>query len=366
MFKRLRWFFLLIILLFLGFGYYLSLPDSLAKRAPLTQKMAATVRVERVAKSVVVDQLPLVGRLAASQSVTITPEVSGRIVQLPAADGGRVAAGARLVQLDDDKQQASYAEAEAFLVNEQRKLRDMTRLASKGVTTQNELEGQRSSVAQAAARRDMAAFELSQRHLHAPFAGRVGLYDISLGSLVNPGDVLLHLDDISVMRLDLAVPERFLSQLQLGMPLSAHTEAWPGVSFSGVIRAIDSRVDGESLNIKVRLEFANEDERLRPGMLMQLALPFATQEQPMIPMQAIEFQGSERFVYLLTPDQHVQRRKIELGETQGSRIAVRSGLQGGEPLVVEGVVALRDGIKVKVVSADKPASSGVETTGGAQ
>ncbi len=355
--------FSLTLLLLLCVGYHFWGKDPASGSSPAVGKMMPVVRVETVSLSAVANQLPLVGKLSARQSVVITPEVSGRIVKLPTAEGGRVVAGARLVQLDDDKQQASYDEAQAFLVNEQRKLGDMTRLASKGVTTRNDLDGQASSVAQAVARRDMAAFELSQRHLLAPFAGRVGLYDISLGSLVNPGDVLLHLDDTSVMRLDLAVPERFLSQLQPGMPLHASTEAWPGVSFSGVLSSIDSRVDSDTLNIKVRLLFANEDERLRPGMLMQLTLPFATQVQPLIPMQAIEFQGDERFVYLLTPDQHVQRRRIELGEPQDSRVAVRSGLQGGEPLVVEGIVALRDGIKVKVVASAQAQSVGDKKAG---
>ena len=359
--KRLLWL-LPLLLLALGLCYHFFIVSSSSQSSAKTRQMVATVRLETVQRVVVANQLPLVGKLAASQSVTITPEVSGRVTALPSSKGGLVASGTRLLQLDDARQRAVHAEAEAFLVNEQRKLSDLTRLARKGVVTQIDLDGQAAVVAQAQARRDITAFELSQRRLLAPFAGRVGLYDISLGALVNPGEVLLHLDDLSVMRLDLAVPERYLAQLQLGMPLTGHAVAWPDATFAGVIRSIDSRVESETLNIKVRLEFANDDERLRPGMLMQVDLPFASEQQPLIPVQAIEFQGNERFVYLLGSDQHVQRRKIELGEAQGSRIAVLSGLQGGEPLVVEGVVALHDGMKVKVVPAAKQPGAG--TTSG--
>ena len=220
--------------------------------------------------------------------------------------------------------------------------------------TQNDLEGQASAVAQAVARRDMSRVELAQCQLLAPFAGRVALFDVSLGAYVTPGEALLHLDDLSSMRLDLAVPERYLAQLQLGARLQAIAAAWPEQPFSGEIVAIDSRVDSESLTIKVRVRFANPDRRLRPGMLVQVALPFASERLPLIPMQAVEFQGEQRFVYLLDGEQKVARRAVVLGDAQGSQVSVVSGLQAGERLVVEGVVALKSGQRVQVMPSDKP------------
>lgn len=293
-------------------------------------------------------QLPLVGKLQARQSVVITPEVSGRITALPAT-AGEVTAGARLIQLDNAKQQAAFAEAEAFLSNEQRKLRDMQRLASKGVVTQNDLDGQASAVEQALARRDMAAFELSQRRLLAPFAGRVSLFDISFGALVSPGETLLHLDDLASMRLDLAVPERYFSRLQPGTEVTAVTAAWPDRTFSGTLEAIDSRVDADSLNLKVRILFPNPQRLLHPGMLLQVTLPFANEPRPLIPMQAVEFQGQDRFVYLLGADDRVIRKPVTLGESTDNQVTVLSGLKAGDPLVVEGLVALKSGQQVKVI-----------------
>jgi RND family efflux transporter MFP subunit len=269
---------------------------------------------------------------------------------LPVEIGGEVPAGAKLVQLDEAKQQASLAESEAYLRNEQRKLRDMTRLASRGVTTQNDLDSQISAVAQAQARRDMAAFELSQRRLLAPFAGQVGLYDVSLGALVNPGETLLHLDDLSSMRLDLAVPERYMARLKPGATLTGHSVAWGDKTFTGKIEAIDSRVDSDSLNIKVRVQFANAGRLLRPGMLMQVDLPFTSDKLPLIPAQAIEFQGNNRFVYLLNGENKVRRQQIRVGESQDSRVSVQSGLKAGDKLVVEGLVSLKDGQKVKLIT----------------
>ena len=102
------------------------------------------------------------------------------------------------------------------------------------------------------------------------------------------------------------------------------------------------------------MRFANPDRRLRPGMLVQVALPFASERLPLIPMQAVEFQGEQRFVYLLDGEQKVARRAVVLGDAQGSQVSVVSGLQAGERLVVEGVVALKPGQRVQVMPSDKP------------
>jgi membrane fusion protein, multidrug efflux system len=343
-----------------GLSYLFFVPTS-SSPPPLSARTATSVRVAEVQLARLTSQLPLVGKLQALQSIVITPEVSGRITALPQASGGEVAAGARLIQLDDARQQAVFAEAEAFLGNEQRKLRDMRRLVSKGVVTQNDFDGQVSVVAQAEARRDMAAFELSQRRLLAPFAGQVSLYDISLGALVNSGETLLHLDDLASMRLDLAVPERYFSHLQPGTPVQAQTTAWPDRRFAGVIEAIDSRVDSDSLNIKVRMKFANPQRLLRPGMLMQVTLPFASEQLPLIPMQAVEFQGNERFVYLLTPDSRVTRQSVTLGGAEDSRVSVLSGIKAGDRLVVEGLVALKPGQRVRVITEPESVSAATAT-----
>ena len=345
---------LLLTLIVAGLSYFIVAASG--SHPPAVARAPTPVRVIDVQLAQRPSQLPLVGKLQARQSIVITPEVSGRITALPAT-AGEVAAGARLIQLDNAKQQAAFAEAEAFLSNEQRKLRDMQRLARKGVVTQNDLEGQASAVEQALARRDMAAFELSQRRLLAPFTGRVSLFDVSLGALVNPGETLLHLDDLASMRLDLAVPERYFSRLQPGTEVTAVTAAWPERTFAGTLEAIDSRVDADSLNIKVRFQFPNPQRLLRPGMLMQVTLPFASEPLPLIPMQAVEFQGSDRFVYLLGPESRVKRQAVVLGESADSQVSVLSGLKAGDRLVVEGLVAHKWGQQVKVISDVDPTAA---------
>ena len=97
---------------------------------------------------------------------------------------------------------------------------------------------------------DAARYELSLRTLAAPFDGTVSLIDLSEGALVSSGDVLLHLDELAKLRLDLAVPERYLSLLRPGMAVTATSSAWPDQSFSGVLETLDSRISSDTQNIR--------------------------------------------------------------------------------------------------------------------
>ena len=231
--------------------------------------------------------------------------------------------------------------------DEARKLRDMRKLVARGAVTTSELEGQEATVAQAQARVDAARYELSLRTLAAPFDGTVSLIDLSEGALVNSGDVLLHLDELAKLRLDLAVPERYLSLLRPGMAVTATSSAWPDQSFSGVLETLDSRISNETQNIKARVILPNPGGQLRPGMLMNVDLSLPAQKMTLIPAQSVEYAGELRFVYRLEADGRVKRIPVELGDTHGEAVWVIKGLNVGDRIAVEGLVNLRDGALVR-------------------
>ena len=279
-------------------------------------------------------------KLAANRSVAISPEVTGRIATIAVSSGQQVKQGQTLIALDAGKQQAELAEQSASVRDEARKLRDMRKLVARGAVTTSELEGQEATVAQAQARVDAARYELSLRTLVAPFDGTVSLIDLSEGALVNSGDVLLHLDELAKLRLDLAVPERYLSLLRPGMAVTATSSAWPDQSFSGVLETLDSRISSDTQNI-------NTGGQLRPGMLMNVDLSLPPQKMTLIPAQSVEYAGEQRFVYRLEADGRVKRVPVELGDTHGEAVWVLKGLNVGDRIAVEGLVNLRDGAQVR-------------------
>ncbi|XAG68197.1 efflux RND transporter periplasmic adaptor subunit [bacterium 19CA06SA08-2] len=328
-------------LLMLGVWYYRN-GEAVSKPQP----KQVNIRAQTVKQSLAEPSIKLVSKLAANRSVVISPEVTGRIVKIAVRSGQQVKQGDTLIALDAGKQQAELAEQSASARDEDRKLRDMRRLVARGAVTQSELEGQEATVAQVQARVDAARYELSLRTLQAPFDGSVSLIDLSEGALVNSGDTLLHLDELARLRLDLAVPERYLSLLRPGMAVTATSSAWPDQSFHGVLETLDSRVSNDTQNIKARVIIPNPDGQLRPGMLLNVELSLPPQKMTLIPAQSVEYAGEQRFVYRLEPDGRVKRVAVVLGDTHGEEVWVTEGLKVGDRIVVEGLVNLRDGISV--------------------
>ena len=315
-----------------------------AAKAPARQ---VNIRTQTVKQSLAEPTLKLVGKLAANRSVIISPEVTGRIVKIAVQSGQSVTKGETLIALDAGKQQAELAEQSASLRDENRKLGDMRKLVARGAVTQSELEGQEATVAQVQARLDAARYEVSLRTLQAPFAGTVSLIDLSEGALVNSGDTLLHLDELDKLRLDLAVPERYLSLLRPGMAVTATSTAWPDQQFNGTLTTLDSRVSNDTQNIKARVMIPNGNGQLRPGMLLNVELALPAQQLTLIPAQSVEYAGEQRFVYRLEADGRVTRGPVVLGETEGETVWVTEGLKVGDRIVVEGLVNLRDGVQVR-------------------
>ncbi|MBC6487165.1 efflux RND transporter periplasmic adaptor subunit [Aeromonas hydrophila] len=336
------WLVLACLSLLISAGWYYRHSAPAGKPQP----RQVNIRAQTVSQSLAEPSIKLVSKLAANRSVVISPEVTGRIVKIAVRSGQQVKQGDVLIALDAGKQQAELAEQSTSVRDESRKLRDMRRLVARGAITTSELEGQEATVAQAQARADAAKYELSLRTLLAPFDGSVSLIDLSEGALVNSGDTLLHLDELAKLRLDLAVPERYLSLLRPGMAVTATSSAWPDQAFRGVLETLDSRVSNDTQNIKARVIIPNPDGQLRPGMLLNVELSLPPQKMTLIPAQSVEYAGEQRFVYRLEPNGKVKRVPVVLGDTHGEEVWVTEGLKVGDRIVVEGLVNLRDGVSV--------------------
>jgi RND family efflux transporter MFP subunit len=129
--------------------------------------------------------------------------------------------------------------------------------------------------------------------------------------------------------------------------------------------AVDTRVNQETLNLRVRIHFQNEDNKLKPGMLAQARMSFPPMEAPIIPVQALEYSGTKRFVYVIDEQNKAHRKEVILGARVGNQVVIEKGIDIGERIVVQGIVNMRDGVKVSEVGskpapeqATKPSSAG--------
>lgn len=304
--------------------------------------------------------LPLVGRIKANSSLVITPEVTARVSQVLVKSTQEVAKGQLLVKLEDAREKARLNEAEVILNNDLRKQKALHTLLKKGVVSKDAYEQLEADIEKHQAIVDAKRAELANYSIYAPFAGVLSLHHLTVGQLVKPNDTLLQLDDISRVYVDFKVPERFLSNIVIGQEVTATTDAWPGQNFIGRIAEIDTHVDINTLAIKVRVYFENPKHQLIDGMMISMRLMLAATKNPVIPLKAVNYLGDERFVFVLKKDGTVMKRRIVIGNVNGSIVSIKDGLRAGMQVVAEGGERLSDGDKVKILKDD----SKLDMTGG--
>ena len=324
----------------------LSTSPTIFARGPQGSQ-AVTVVTEQVQTHQVSQSLSLVGKLEAAQSVMVSPETAGKVEAIAVNANQDVLKGQLLIQLSDDKARASVKEAQAYLKDEQRKLKEFQRLISRNAITQTEIDAQKTNVEIAQARLDAANANLNDLHIRAPFDGTIGFIDFSRGKMVSAGTELLSLDDLSVMKLDLQVPEHYLAKIEKGMIVTVTTSAWDEQVFQGEVIGIDSRINQETLNLRVRIHFSNSELKLKPGMLVSADMDFPAINAPIIPVQALEYSGTKRYVYVVGGDKIAKRTRVMLGARIENQVVITQGLNIGDKIVVQGIVNMRDGASVK-------------------
>ncbi len=314
---------------------------------------ATLVETVSVGEHSVQQSLNLVGKLEASESVVVSPESAGRINSILVKNNQPVKQDQVLVVLDTTKAEMVMQEAKLTLEEEQRILGEFERLAEKKAVTQTAFAGQRAKVEIAEVKLASAQKVYDDLHIKAPFDGTTGFINFSRGKMVSTSSELFTIDDLSVMYLDVHVSEKYLQQLNDQVNIVATSQAWPGVEFFGRLSAVDTRINPETLNMTVRVEFDNPQAQLKPGMLMNVALDFAPVIEPIIPVQSLVYSGSKRFVYVVGADNKVVRTEVKLGARFDDQVVVASGLNIGENIVYKGTVNMRDGITVQDVNAAK-------------
>ncbi len=329
----------LVLLLVLS-GCGKSGKDAPARDAPVA---VTTVRVQPQSWE---DHLEALGTAQARESVTITAKVSDVVSRLAFDSGQRVRAGQLLADMNSRAQQADVAAAEAALRDAEQQQRRGGELAAQQLIARGQYDTLRANRDAAAASLQARRAAVSDRTIRAPFAGVLGLRQVSLGALVAPGAVITTLDDDSTIKLDFTVPEASLSSLATGQAISATSDAWPGMVFDGRIANIDSRVDPDTRAVRVRAELPNPDGKLRPGMLLRVQVELPARQALVLPELAVQQEAEQGYVFRVGAGDKVEQVPVKLGSRQPVRVEVVSGLRAGDRIVVEGTVKLHGGSRV--------------------
>jgi len=263
-------------------------------------------------------------------------------------------AGTPLVQLQAREEDAGIIEARAQVTQAEREYERYRILAERGVAPRALAEQYETALETARASYSAADARRGDRMIRAPFAGVLGLSTVTAGTLINPGAIIATLDDVDVVRVDFPVPERYLGVLRAGLPLTATADAYGGETFSGRIALIDTRINETTRAVTARAEFPNPGGRIRPGMLMRVAVAQGQRQTAAVPEAAIQYEGQGAFVYRIAPGANgttAQRVEVETGAVEGGFVEILSGLSAGDKVVGGGLNRIQPNAPVHVAGA---------------
>jgi membrane fusion protein (multidrug efflux system) len=319
------------------------------------------VSVAMVQPHVFQDEIEVLGVAKGRQSVTLTAATSQLVERVRFSDGQTVARGAVLIELKNTEQDAGLAQTQAKLAQAKQEYDRWVTLNQKGFAAQTSVDQYRSAYLSAEADVDAAKARQADRMIRAPFSGVVGLSDVAPGALVSPGSPIVTLDDVSAMRVDFPVPERYLTQLREGQQITARVDAYPGQSFAGHIAKLDTRVDERTRAITARAEFPNPGRKLKPGMMIRVAISHGRRQGLGAPETAVSVQGDSAFIYVLRPQGPrtvTEQRPVITGLRQDNFVELTDGAVVGERIVADGLNKIQPGQPVRVAGQGAPGGAG--------
>jgi len=302
--------------------------------------------------------LTSVGSLDAVQGVTVTAEITGKVVEIAFSAGSRVAAGDLLVQQDISAEKAQLRSAESASELARIEFTRTKKLLANKVISQSDFDSAQAQLTQASAQADNIRAVIAKKTIRAPFAGRLGLRQINLGQVIKEGQAIVTLQSMHPIFVNFLLPQQQLAQIHTGLTVRVSSDALPGKVITCPITAISPEVDAATRNIRVQATLANEEELFRAGMYVNVAVVLPAKEKVLvIPATAVLYAPYSDSVFVIEEKKGadgapagktIRQQFVRLGQKRGDFIAVISGLKEGDQIVSTGAFKLRNGQSVKV------------------
>jgi len=311
-----------------------------------------------------------IGRNAAFEAVTVTPQVSGRIVERQFQDGENLKRGQLLFVIDPrpykaqvDSAQAALAQARAALdLAKIQFARDEEVIGQKAISQQdydtkkNAVDVDQAQVEAAQAALETAKINLEYCYIHSPIDGRAGARLVDVGNVVQPNTTSL----LSIQRLDpiyanFTITEGDLPAVQKQMSSGTLKAAVrlpsdpENAARGGRVEFLDNAVQNGTGTVNLRATMSNSDHHFWPGQFVDVKLVLSTEKGAvLIPNQATQISQRGSFVYVVKSDDTAELRPVKLGQRQGDQVVVTEGIAPNERVVLAGQMLVRPGGKVRV------------------
>jgi len=330
-------------------------------------KMPPTAVTTVVAKKEVwPSSFSVIGTAAAIQGVTVSADLPGTIDKIHFESGQWVKEGEILVELDTRQERAQLASLEA-----QRDLAKINygraqELVTAGVIAKQDYDNASTQKKATEAQVGDIKAAIARKTIKAPFSGVLGIRQVSLGQYLAAGQAIVSLQTLSPIYVNFGVPQQDAGKMVAGHVVRVTNTDLPGMAFTGRITALDSVINEQTRNIEIQAIVTNKDNKLRPGMFVQVELPLGgPRDVVALPASAINYAPYGDSVYIVSDMKDpkgntyrgVRQQVVRIEGSRGDQVGIVSGLNPGDEVVSSGVFKLRNGAPVQVNNSVTPSNS---------
>jgi len=305
------------------------------------------VVTQAVVQGIVNDRLNAIGTGDAIRSVAVTPQATGTIREILIKSGEMVKQGQVLAKLDSEEQVIAQGQAQVAL-NSALEKSNLYHSIKSSVSRMDVFD---SEIAEQNARLQLQAAELNltRRNIVAPIDGIVGIVPVNIGDNVTTSTPIVTLDDRTEILVDYWVPERFANTVSVGQAVEATSVARPGKVFSGVLEAVDNRIDPASRTLRLRGRIDNSSDELRAGMSFAVSMKFAGDKYPAVNPLSVQWDAQGSFVWQVTDDKS-HKVRVTVVQRNPDYVLVKADLKDGDQIVTQGLQRVRENGAVRVAT----------------
>lgn len=308
--------------------------------------------------------LRAVGSFVAMQGITVSAQLDGAVTQIAFESDTPVRAGDLLVQQDISTERAQLDSAEAAAALAKLSLERGTQLRAQGSNAQSDLDAANATYQQAQANTAAIRATIEKKTIRAPFAGRVGIRQVSLGQFLRSGAAVVPLQALDPIYFNFSLPQQNAGRVARGQEVTVTVDAYPGEVFKGTVNALNPSVDDATRSLQIQATLKNAEARLSPGMFGSAELQLPSVENVItVPLSAIVYNPYGDAVYLVEnagKDANgltVRQQFVQVGAKRGDQIAITKGVKAGDTVVTSGQLKLRNGAAIVVNNSVLPANS---------
>jgi membrane fusion protein, multidrug efflux system len=292
------------------------------------------------------------GTILANETTNMQPEISGRVVSINFKEGTNVKAGTLLVKLFDGDLQAQLKKlAVQLTIAEATEKRQKELLAING-TSQQDYDNASLNVNNIKADMELLKVRIAQTEVRAPFNGRLGLRNISLGAYINPTTIITNISQMDVIKVEFSVPEKYAHEMLPNKILTLRTVDQSKVYYATVI-ASQNNISAETRNLLVRAVVKDPDNRITPGTFVEVSIGLGYNANAiMVPTQAVIPSTRNKKLIVMRNGKAVLQ-DVTTGFRDASRVEITEGIALGDTIITSGLLSIKDGMACKVVLEKK-------------